>query len=153
MLRTLKMHLLYTPQTQLLLPSYRAHVLCANTVSQLNSRLWPSCHSDMGGSRHGWGFSRRTTCYLHTDWLTSKGVEDNVLSLFTFKSGSVVNKRPSPLPGLNNFLRGGIFLANLPIHYWNVFVDIWYWWLWITEKINAPVCIRHVFCHLFWLCS
>ncbi len=43
------MHLLYTPQTQYLLPSYRVHVLCAYTVSQLNSRLWPSWHSGVGG--------------------------------------------------------------------------------------------------------
>ncbi len=53
------MHLLYTPQTQLLLSSYRAHTLCANTFSQLNKRLWPSCHSDVGGSRHDWGFYPR----------------------------------------------------------------------------------------------
>ncbi len=55
---------MYTQQTQLLLPSYRVHVLCANAVSQLNSRLRPSCNFDLGGSRHGWEFSRRKTCYL-----------------------------------------------------------------------------------------
>ncbi len=43
------MHLLYTSQTQLPFLSYRAHALRANTVSQLTSRLWPSCHSAMGG--------------------------------------------------------------------------------------------------------
>ncbi len=48
--------------TQPSLSSYRAHVLCASTTFQLNRRLWPSCHSDMGGSRHGWGFfSLRTS--------------------------------------------------------------------------------------------
>ncbi len=25
--------------------------------------FWPSCHSDVGGSRHGWGGSRRTNCF------------------------------------------------------------------------------------------
>ncbi len=29
-------------------------------LSQFNRRLWLACHSDMGGSRHGWGFSLRT---------------------------------------------------------------------------------------------
>ncbi len=42
-------------------------MLSANTLSQLTSRLWPSCHFDLGGSRCGWGGggSRRTTRYLH----------------------------------------------------------------------------------------
>ncbi len=31
------------------LPSYRAHALYANTPFQLNRRLGPSCHSDVGG--------------------------------------------------------------------------------------------------------
>ncbi len=50
--------------TQLLISSRCAHALCAKTLSQLNSRLWPSCHFDLGRSRHSWGVSRRTTGYL-----------------------------------------------------------------------------------------
>ncbi len=57
------MYLHNTPDTQLFLLSYRAHGLCANIPFQLTRRLWPSCHSDMGGSRHGWGFSLRTKRY------------------------------------------------------------------------------------------
>ncbi len=72
--------------TQLLLAPYRAHALCANTLSQLNRCPWPSCHSDMGGSRHGWGFPTRTTRYtigppyqshqmqLNRDWTGSSSV-------------------------------------------------------------------------------
>ncbi len=56
--------------TQLLLPSYWAHVLCANTVSQLNMRLWPSCHSDVGRSGHRWGFSLRAKWYPSLALLT-----------------------------------------------------------------------------------
>ncbi len=51
--------------TQPSLSSYRVHALCANTTFQLNRCLWPSCHSNMGGSRHGWGFSLRTGDTLH----------------------------------------------------------------------------------------
>ncbi len=50
--------------TQLSLPSYRARALCANTPFQLNRRLWPTCHFDFGGTRHGWGFSPTTTMYV-----------------------------------------------------------------------------------------
>ncbi len=35
------------------LSSYRAHALCAKKTFQLNKRLWPSCHSYMGGSNNG----------------------------------------------------------------------------------------------------
>ncbi len=63
-LRTLKMYLRFTPNTQLSLPSYQAHVLCANTRFQHNRRLWPLGHSDVRGSRHDWGFYPRTnSCY------------------------------------------------------------------------------------------
>ncbi len=51
---------LYTSHTQLSLSSNLANALCASTLSQLNMRLWPSFHSDMGESRHGWGFPHRT---------------------------------------------------------------------------------------------
>ncbi len=57
------MHLLYTSQTQLFLLSYRAHALSANVPFELTRRLWPSCHSDLGGSRHGWGFPLKTKWY------------------------------------------------------------------------------------------
>ncbi len=40
-----------TPDTQLSFLFYRAHALCANTVTELTRRLWPSCHSDYGGDR------------------------------------------------------------------------------------------------------
>ncbi len=42
-------------------------MLSANTLSQLTSCLWPSCHFDLGGSRCGWGGGgyRRKTGYLH----------------------------------------------------------------------------------------
>ncbi len=46
----------HTTNTTLSFLSYHAHALCAKTLSLLIRRLWPSCHSDMGGSRHGWGF-------------------------------------------------------------------------------------------------
>ncbi len=46
------MHLLYTGQTPLFLLSYRAHALCANIPFKLTRLFWPSCHSDMGGSKH-----------------------------------------------------------------------------------------------------
>ncbi len=52
-LRTQYMYLLYTPKTQLSLPSHRAHALFANTLLPNNRHLWPSCHSDMGVSRYG----------------------------------------------------------------------------------------------------
>ncbi len=41
--------------TQLSLSSCHAHALCANRFFQLIKRLSPSCHSDLRGSRHGWG--------------------------------------------------------------------------------------------------
>ncbi len=50
------MHLLYTPQTQLLISSCRARAVCANTHSLLTRRLGPSYHFDLGRSRHGWVF-------------------------------------------------------------------------------------------------
>ncbi len=40
------------------------HALCANTPFQFNRHLWHSCHFDLGGSRHGWGFSPRTNRHL-----------------------------------------------------------------------------------------
>ncbi len=50
--------------TQLSLLSYREHALSANIPLELTRRLWPFCHSDMGGSRHGWGFSILTNSYV-----------------------------------------------------------------------------------------
>ncbi len=54
-----------------------------NTLSRLNVRtlsaaihfsnspgVVPSCHSDYRGSRHGWGFSRRTTSYFPAEIFT-----------------------------------------------------------------------------------
>ncbi len=49
--------------TQPSLSSYRAHALCDKTTFQLNKRLWPSCHSYMGGSRHGWGVFSKNKRY------------------------------------------------------------------------------------------
>ncbi len=49
---------------QFSLPSYRAHILCVNTRFQLNRRLWPSCHSDVGWSRHNWEVYPRTNSYV-----------------------------------------------------------------------------------------
>ncbi len=63
-LLTLYSYLFYTSHTQLSSLSYRTHALCANTLSELNRRLWPSCHSDMGESRHGWGFILEQTDVL-----------------------------------------------------------------------------------------
>ncbi len=58
------MYLYYTPQTQLCLLSYGAHAISDNTTPfLLTSRLWPSCHSVVGRSRHGWGFLPRTKWY------------------------------------------------------------------------------------------
>ncbi len=37
-----------SPVTQIPISSYRAHALWANALSQLNRRLWPSCHFDLG---------------------------------------------------------------------------------------------------------
>ncbi len=77
----------HTTHTQLLLPSYRAHVLCAITGPQRNRRLWPSCHSDVGGSRHRWGFSLRTLC-LKIDLVShlahSGGIREIQTGLFNF---------------------------------------------------------------------
>ncbi len=50
--------------TQLSLPSYRLHGLCANTPFQLKRCPWPSCHPNVVGSRHGWGFSPKTKWQL-----------------------------------------------------------------------------------------
>ncbi len=41
--------------------SYRVHA-----TLPCNRRFQPSCHSDVGGSRHGWGFSPRTKWCLYT---------------------------------------------------------------------------------------
>ncbi len=37
-----------------------------NTFSAFYIRLWPSCHSDLGGSTHGWGLFLEQTEFLHT---------------------------------------------------------------------------------------
>ncbi len=55
------MHLLYMPHTQLLLSSYRAHALRANTVSQLKNRLWPSRHSVLGERGMAGGLEQANT--------------------------------------------------------------------------------------------
>ncbi len=56
-----------THDKQLPFLSYRAHVLCANVPFLLTRSLWPLCHSALGGgSRHGWGFSLRTSITLYT---------------------------------------------------------------------------------------
>ncbi len=53
--RTLYMYLLCTPDNTTLIPVLSsARTLCAKILFQLSRRLWPSCHSDLGGSRHGW---------------------------------------------------------------------------------------------------
>ncbi len=72
-------------------PSYRAHVLCANTVSQLNSRLWPSCHS-----RHGWGVFCKNKQYSS---LASTCPHFWLLLIFapvTPRSQSILSRSPLP---------------------------------------------------------
>ncbi len=54
-----------------LFPSSRAHALCANILSQLIRRRWPSCHSDYGGggSDRGWGFPHRKSRFVLISFL------------------------------------------------------------------------------------
>ncbi len=67
------------------LSPYRAHALCANTTFQLNSRLWPSCHSDMGGIEHGWGFFSKNKRYssLAVRFCYSCGLAFIVVRIYT----------------------------------------------------------------------
>ncbi len=51
-------------ETQLSFLSYRAHAPCANTLFQLNMRAWPSWHSDLCRSTHGWGLLLEQTGLL-----------------------------------------------------------------------------------------
>ncbi len=83
------MHLLYTPHTQISFLSYRAHALCANMPFYLTRRLWPSCHSDMGGSWHGWRFLLEQTDVLQNCWFIS--TKEGSFSLATLRNVPMVN--------------------------------------------------------------
>ncbi len=63
-LSTLYMYLLYTPNNTTLMPVLSsAHILRQCTFPN-SERLLPSGNSDLGGLKHSWVFSARTTRFL-----------------------------------------------------------------------------------------